>query len=183
MSDREAIHQYLKALNTYLARLQPHDAVEVEREIESHIYDVIEAQQGKGEVPQINDILAGFGSPRQLAEAYVSHILKGSPPPQGFSAIKSIQRGASSTLYWVTAILGYLTGALMIGLSFIKQWFPDHVGVWSSSDCNSFVIGLVDQVPSQTQELLGGWFTPVFIVLGFALMRLTYLILKAFKQN
>lgn len=143
---------------------------------------MVEAQESQGNEPNIEEILAGFGSPRELAEAYVSHIIQGSPPPAGFSAIKSIQRGVSASLYWITAILGYLIGMVMLGLSVVKLWLPEKVGVWSAANGNSLVVGMVDQIPPQTTELLGSWFTPVFLLSGVGLLRLTYLILKALKR-
>ena len=183
MSDREIIHQYLKSLNKYLARLEPQDAAEVEREIESHIYDAIDAQESEGKAPQVEEILAGFGAPRQLAEAYVSHIKQGSPPPAGFSAIRSIKKGASVGLYWVTGCLGYMVGGLLLLLSVIKLWLPEQVGVWSSADGNSFVVGMIEQTHRQQGELLGYWLTPVFVVAGAGLIWLTWSILRAFKGS
>ncbi|MBE1298559.1 MAG: hypothetical protein GJ680_01440 [Alteromonadaceae bacterium] len=183
MSDREAIHQYLKSLNKYLARLDANDAQEVEREIESHIYDVIDQHESMGKAVQIEEVLAGFGSPRELAQAYVSHITIGSPPPEGFSAIRSIQEGASKGLYWITAFLGYLVGAVMLVLSIVKLWAPEQVGLWSTAGGNSFVVGMVEQSQQQGGELLGFWFTPIFLVAGAGLLWLTFSILKVFKQT
>lgn len=183
MSDREIIHQYLKSLNKYLARLEPSDAIEVEREIESHIYDVIDEHESLGKVPNVEQILAGFGPPRQLAEAYVGHITMGSPPPEGFSAIKSIKKGASTGLYWGTAIFGFAVGATLLVLSLIKLFLPEQVGVWSTADGNSFVVGMVEQSQQQNAELLGFWLTPVFLCLGLAIIWLTYSILKVFRQR
>lgn len=48
MSEREQIHNYLVALNRYLSRLQKHEADDVLREIESHIYDAIDEQKKEG---------------------------------------------------------------------------------------------------------------------------------------
>ena len=42
MLDRDTIHTFLQSLNKYLSRLNKEDAHEVIKEIESHIYDVIE---------------------------------------------------------------------------------------------------------------------------------------------
>ena len=89
MSGREQISNYLKSFNRYLASLSSKDAAEVIKEIESHIYDVIDQQEMAGKEADIEGILAGLGAPRVLAENYVSHIQQGTPPPKGFRVARS----------------------------------------------------------------------------------------------
>ncbi len=74
MEQRDMIHQYLKELERYLAGLEKAQAQEVLKEIESHIFDVLEQQQGSGQVVDAKAILQGFGEPRQLAFAYITLI-------------------------------------------------------------------------------------------------------------
>ena len=75
MTDRDTIHAYLKSLSKYLSRLEKADADDVIREIESHIYDALDARGEEGQHASVKDILAGFGAPRDLAAGYVDHIL------------------------------------------------------------------------------------------------------------
>src|SRR3990167_9225382 len=94
MEQRDIIHQYLKELERYLARLKKTEAQEVLKEIESHIFDALE-QQHSGQAEDARAILQGFGEPRELAAQYVAHITKGAPPPVGFKAIQKVKQGRS----------------------------------------------------------------------------------------
>ncbi|MFC3092965.1 hypothetical protein DRW07_01935 [Alteromonas sediminis] len=179
--EREKIHSYLKTLGKYLSRLEVYESEEVLREIESHIFDAIDLKEVKGEPVDIDSILSGFGPPRQLAEQYVSHILHGTPPPPGFSALEVVKRGASKGLYWATAGFGYGVGAALILLAFAKLLAPQHVGVWSSANGNSIVIAIVNNPLQQGEDVLGMWLVPVAVIAGFLILRLTYSILRVFR--
>lgn len=48
MEQRDIIHQYLKELERYLARLEKAQAQEVLKEIESHIFDALDQLQSSG---------------------------------------------------------------------------------------------------------------------------------------
>ena len=93
MEQQQMIHQYLNTLQRYLARLSPAEAKEVIREIESHIFDLIEQREAAGQPVDAQSILQGFGEPRQLAGQYVAHITDGAPPPLGFRAIQRVKHG------------------------------------------------------------------------------------------
>ena len=91
MQNRDKVNQYLSSFELYLARLNQFEAKEVLREIESHIYDSIESAQEKDSPLDIDEILSGFGKPRELAAQYVEHILEGTAPPKGFSTIVKVK--------------------------------------------------------------------------------------------
>ena len=95
MSERNVIRTYLTSLNRYLAPLSDEEAGEVVREIESHIFDVIDSQEMAGQEADVARILARLGSPRELAAQYVSHVRSGTPPPEGLSAIATVRKGLS----------------------------------------------------------------------------------------
>ncbi|UTW53816.1 hypothetical protein [Kordiimonas sp. SCSIO 12610] len=184
MTQRDKIHDYLTTLSTYLARLEKTDSDEVIKEIESHIYDALDAQgYREGDKADIDAILDGFGTPRDLASSYVDHILSGSPPPKGFRAIQSVKKGASKGLYYATAIFGYMISAILVFLALYKPFAPDAVGLWSDGSGNSFVIGIIDGGPEGTTDLLGWWLIPAFIAVGIACAYFTKRLLSALKLN
>lgn len=111
MSERKKIRNYLDNLDRYLSPLSPSESQEVVREIESHIYDVIDDVEVKGEVANVEDILERLGAPRELALQYVGHIQHGAPPPEGFRAISLVKKGLSRTAYWSMMCFGYGCGA------------------------------------------------------------------------
>lgn len=181
MSDRDLIHNYLKSLTKYLARLEKTNAEEVIREIESHIYDAIDLQEQEGQQPNALSILDGFGGPRELANQYVEHMLKGTPPPNGFKAIQSVKKGVTTSLYYAMAVFGFSIAFFLIILGVGKLFVPDAVGVWSAAQGNSITITFSQHSLLNSKELLGYWLVPITIGLGLGLASLTQKILAVLK--
>ena len=182
MSDRETINNYLDSFSRYLSRLKKQEADDVLREIESHIYDAIEMAETNGEMVDVNQILNGFGAPRELAEQYTSHMIDGTPPPEGFSAITTVKHGVTNSVYWATWILGYGVGLGLIVLSILKLLFPDSVGLWVSNHGQSVVVGMVDVASQQGDEMLGMWFIPLGLIVGLFSIKATFVTLKALRK-
>ncbi len=183
MSDREMVRDYLNSLMKFLSRLDKEDADDVLREIECHIYDVMEIRQENGQIIDAGEILRGFGQPRELASQYVDHILEGAPPPMGFRAIQKIKSGTTKGLYWTTAIFGYLFSAVLVAIGLLKTINPDAVGVWPSGNGESVVIGAMSRIPTDTQEILGWWIIPIALGLGLGGAYLTKRILNVLKPK
>lgn len=181
MSDREMIHDYLQSLMRFLSRLDREDADDVLREIESHIYDVMEMREENGQIIDASAILEGFGQPRDLASRYVDHILKGAPPPKGFKAIQRVKRGATNGLRLATGLGGYILAGTLIAIGLYKPINPDAVGFWSSRSGESVVIGALSEVPAGTHELMGWWIMPVALGLGIAAAFVTTRLIRVLK--
>lgn len=183
MSERELIHNYLKRLSKYLSRLDKADADEVIREIESHIFDAIELQEQNGQQPDALSILNGFGEPRELANQYVEHLLKGTPPPTGFKAIQSVKKGATKGLYYSMGLFGYGVSVFLVMIGLAKLFMPDVVGVWSAAQGNSVTITFSDHTYPNSEELLGYWLMPIAITIGIGTARLTKRVLGVLKVS
>jgi len=183
MSDHDLIHNYSKSLTKYLARLEKTDAEEVIREIESHIYDAMELQEQEGSQSSAQSILDGFGEPRDLANRYVEHILKGTPPPKGFRAIQSVKKGMTKSLYYSMGLFGFGIGFGLIIVGLAKLFMPDMVGLWYAAEGNSVIFGIYDSAYQNSEELLGYWFIPIAITLGLGVARLTKRVLGVLKTN
>lgn len=178
MSAYPQIQQYLAELQLYLARLHPAEANEVVREIESHLFDVIEQQ---GPSLDVQALLAGFGTPRQLAEQYVAHITNGAPPPRGFKVIKAVTRGVSASLYYSMAVLAASWVLSLLFIAGVKLIHPELVGAWSDAGGQSINVGFVDVPPVGKTELLGYWIVPVaagLALLGAVVSRKVLQVLK-----
>lgn len=180
MQHNEIIHDYIKSLSKYLSRLEKSEAEDVIREIESHIYDVLESQPGQWE-PE--EILEGFGSPRDLAAQYVDHMVAGTPPPKGFKAIQTVKKGATKSLYYVTGFLGYWLSLTFFIIALFKPFSPDTVGLWVSEHGESIVVGIMDTTIEGTNEILGWWIIPIFLILGFASFYFTKRLLSVLKEK
>jgi uncharacterized membrane protein len=183
MSEQSLIHDFLKNLSKYLSRLDKPDAEEVIREIESHILDAIELQEQTGGTSDAKSILDGFGEPREFANQYVEHLLKGTPPPKGFKAIQSVKKGATKTLYYSMGLLGFGVAAFLIIIGVGKLMMPSAIGVWSAAQGNSVVITFSEHVYPNSGELLGYWLSPIAIVIGVAIALLTKSVLRVLKAS
>ena len=183
MEQRDMIHQYLKELERYLARLEKAQAQEVLKEIESHIFDALEQQQSSGQIEDASAILRGFGEPRQLAFAYVAHVTDGAPPPAGFKAIQKVKQGVTATLYYAMAAFGFSIAFALFFVAGAEVFMPDSVGAWSAANGNSFAIGFFASPYPADQELLGTWFIPVAIFSALLVITLTRKVLRVLKKN
>ncbi|GHF94263.1 HAAS signaling domain-containing protein [Thalassotalea marina] len=183
MSNREVIHQYLKNLSTYLSRLNKEEATEVIKEIESHILDVVEAKEQAGEKVDANAILAGFGSPRELAEQYVAHMLEGTPPPVGFNAIQTVKKGITRGAYYGMFAFGVSVSTLLILVGLAKFFLPDQIGLWSSTHGNSVILAFAADTQPNAEELLGYWLAPIAVLLGLGVAKLTKSVLRVLKHH
>lgn len=182
MEQRDIIHQYLHELNRYLARLSQTEAQEVIREIESHIFDVIEQGEAAGQAADAAAILKGFGEPRELAAQYVAHITTGAPPPKGFKAIQKVKRGVTISLYYSMALFGFSIAAALIFIVIAKLVTPELVGVWSTAGGHSFVIGFTSPSLPQEREMLGVWIVPVAGLAGIAIIEITRRVLRVLRS-
>lgn len=183
MEQHDVIHQYLKQLERYLARLDKTEAQEVLKEIQSHIFDALEQQQHSGQVVDAKAILQGFGEPRQLALAYVAHITNGAPLPAGFKAIQKVKQGATATLYYAMAAFGFSIAFALFFAAGAKVIMPDSVGTWSAGDGYSLAIGFFAAPYPADQELLGVWFIPIATFSALLVITLTRKVLRVLKDN
>ena len=125
------------------------------REIKSHVLDVLEQAEREGQAADLEGILAGFGEPRELAARYVSHVLAGTPPPQGFRAIQTVRRGVTRGLYGSMAIFGCGLTLFFLGLALVKILGQGSVGLWSNPGGESVVIAFTGPPHPDQSELLG----------------------------
>lgn len=182
MQHDEAVRAYLQQLQRYLVRLSPQQADDVLREIESHIFDVLDMQEASGQPIQIADVLGGFGEPKQLAAQYVTHITIGTPPPVGFRALNRVRQGASISLYWSMAIFGYLIAGIIALMAIARLFVPWSFGVWWGIGGQSVQISLVPH-HAGSGELLSYWLVPVFAGIALALAWLTRKVLLLIKPH
>lgn len=182
MEQRDLIHRYLHDLNRYLARLSQADAQEVLREIESHLFDVIEQGEASGQVIDAATVLKGFGEPRELAAQYVAHVTTGAPPPKGFKAIQKVKQGVTISLYYAMALFGFSIAAALIMIAIAKIAAPELVGVWSAAGGNSFIIGYTAPSLPQEREMLGMWLAPIAGLTACAIFEITRRVLGVLKS-
>jgi hypothetical protein len=177
------ISAYLHQLSSRLGKLEKAEAEEVIREIESHIHDVVDQAEARGEEFDIAVLLDGFGPPDALAARYVAHIQTGTPPPAGFRVIQGAKRTVTRGLYYSMGAFGYSIAIACLLLALAKVVEPSQVGVWSVAGGNAVFITWSGSPHPQSQELLGYGLVPVALACAAWCAGLTRRVLQALRRG
>ncbi|WP_337881550.1 hypothetical protein [Rheinheimera sp.] len=179
MQTNTTVQQYLQQLELYLSRLSHQERNDVLREIESHLFDVLETQPET----DIHTVLQGFGSPRELAAHYVAHLTTGAPLPTGFKAMTKVKRGVTYSLYFSMAVFGGVIAISLFITALAKLFWPEHVGVWSESAGEAVTLGIMADPKPAELEVLGFALVPVAAIASLAVFWLTRKVLQVLKKQ
>lgn len=183
MNSPHPIRAYLQTLSAQLGQLEKADADEVIREIESHIHEVIEQAEARGENLDLAALLEGFGSPEVLAAQYVAHIQNGTPPPAGFRVIQSVKQTVTRGLYYSMGAFGFSIALALFLLALAKVFEPASVGVWSVAGGNSIWITWSGSPYPDADELLGYTLVPLALVAAIWCAELTRRVLRVLRRG
>lgn len=183
MISRHLISQYMLALGTQLSKLDKAEAEEVIQEIESHIHDVVDQAEARGEDLDVAALLEGFGPPEVLAARYVMHIQGGAPPPAGFRVIQRVKLTATRGLYYSMGAFGYAIAIALLLLALAKVFEPTSVGVWSIAGGNSITITWSGSPHPQAQEVLGFALAPLALLAALWCAELTRRVLRVLRRG
>lgn len=169
MTSNPMIESYFAALNTQLADLPKEKRGEVIRELRAHVFDRLEQIT----VPTDDDcrtVLKAMGSPQEIGRQYRIELLlnKSAWRISPWSMLRTLFRwtltGIQGYIVFVLAMLGYSTGACFYISALLKPFFPHNVGMFVSDYCIN--LAGFPEPPSGT-EILGPYFIPVAVFLGF----------------
>ncbi|MBZ4409678.1 HAAS signaling domain-containing protein [Myxococcus faecalis] len=183
MDSRQPIHAYMHALRSRLGKLDPAEAEEVIREIESHLHEVVEQAESRGETPDVAALLEGFGAPDVLAEQYVAHIQTGAPPPSGFRVIQRVRQTVTHGLYYSMGAFGFSVAAALLLLALAKVFEPSSVGVWSTRSGESVTVGWSGSPSPEATELLGLGLIPLALLASAWCAELTRRVLRVLRRG
>ncbi|HEV2645934.1 MAG TPA: DUF1700 domain-containing protein [Acidobacteriaceae bacterium] len=172
-----SVEIYLKSLRRELSDLLDEDANEIVEEIRTHIFD-----KTTGETPEsVAATLAALGTPQELADRYRTPELierarlARSPKYVLRRTMRRLGRGLLGLLLFSVAALGCSLGCWLFLLGFIKLMSPRTTGVygvWTKHDISfNWQFG---SSPNKPNELLGWWLVPIGILLGGAILLLTF---------
>lgn len=178
MTSHHPIRRYVDALALHLRKLDKADAAEVIQEIESHIHEVIEQTEARGEVPDVDALLQGFGPPEVLAAQYVAHIRTGAPPPAGFRVIQRVKQTVTRGLYYSMGAFGYSVAIALLLLAVAKLWQPSLVGAWSINGGHSVAIAWSGPPYQDAKEILGYWLVPIALLASTWCAVLTHRVMR-----
>lgn len=161
---------YLARLDAAVGRLPHAEACDLVREIQVHISDKLEGHAGDADVERV---LAGLGSPEELAEQFRTELLftRASRTFSPWLLLRTTGRwakmGSKGLAVFMLALFGYGSGLGLTVTVFLKPFLPRQVGLWVGR--GTFDFGM----PSNTvgrHELLGHWYIPVTAALAFVIV-------------
>jgi len=185
MISRQLIREYVHALASQLGKLDKADAEEVLREIESHIHDVVDQAEARGEDFDVAALLAGFGPPSALAAQYVAHIQDGAAPPQGFRVIQRVKQSVTRGLYYSMAAFGFPVSIAFLVLALAKLFDPSSVGIWSWAENGGDHLAITwsGSPDPRARELLGYGLVPIALFAAAWCAELTRRVLRVLRRG
>jgi hypothetical protein len=180
---QQAIDAYLKVLRKRLRGLSEQVSDDVVKEIRSHILD--KASLGGQMTPaSVASVLAGLGSPEELASQYVTDDLlaRAQVTRSPWLVLRSLLRWASLSFVGFSvltfSVLGYFLAGSLALCAMLKPIHPQTAGLWllpSLEGDYSFSLRLgFSSPPADGRELLGWWIVPIGLALAMGLVLLTF---------
>jgi hypothetical protein len=174
------IEKYLQDVAAALLGLPAEQVRDIVEELRSHI---VEKTSGRMTPTDVGSVLAGLGSPQDLASMYLADDLqvRALVSRSPFLIFRSLFRWAGLSFAGFFVLLGALVG-YFLSISFaacalLKPIHPHTAGLWRIPDPTepylySLRLGF-DSVPPGSTDVLGWWIVPIGLAVGFGLFLLT----------
>jgi len=175
-TSERSIEIYLKSLRRELGDLLDEDVNEIVAEIRTHIFD-----KTTGETPEAVDAtLAALGTPQELADRYRTAELverarlARSPKYVLRRTMRRAGRGLLGVVVFSLSVLGCTVGCWLFLLGFVKLIHPGTTGVYGTWNEHNKSFNWQFGSPNKPGELLGWWLVPIGILVGGAVLLLTF---------
>ena len=174
------IKKYLQDVAAALRGLPAEQVRDIVEELRSHI---VEKTSGDVAPTAVDSVLAGLGSPQNLASMYLADDLQvralASRSP--VLVLRSLLRWASLSFAGFFVLLGSLVGYFLsvsfVACALLKPIHPHTGGLWRIPDPTepySYSVRLgFDSVPPGSTDVLGWSIVPIGLAVGFGLFLLT----------
>lgn len=176
-TSQKSVETYLKSLRRELRELLDEDVNEIVEEIRTHIFD----KTSGSETPEaVAATLAALGTPRELADRYRTEEmvqrakLARSPKYILRSALRWAGLSLLGALVFAISVIGYSLGGWMFALGFLKLIHPSTTGVYGTWTDHDSSFSWQSGGPLKPGELLGWWAVPIGLLIGGALLLLTF---------
>ncbi len=184
VESQKTIEAYLTALRKQLRGPVNEDIEDIVEEIRAHILD---KTSGSGPTDTVAATLASLGSPEELASRYRTDDLlqRAQVTRSPFVSLRSLFRWATLSfaglVVFLVSVIGYSLGGGLVIVAVLKLLWPRATGFWMEfypdgspkSASGGFGSGYISQ-PPPGHEILGWWLVPIGLVLGAALLFLTF---------
>jgi uncharacterized membrane protein len=174
------IDDYFAQLETKLADLPAADRQDVTRELRAHVLDRLEQVTVATEA-DCRSVLKALGTPEEIARQYrLERIMSRSAwRISPLSVLRTLLRwtltGVQGYFVFVVALIGYVLSASFYITALLKPFFPHNVGVFVSEQ--GLNLARFPDAPPGT-ELLGAYYIPVAIVLGYLFTLVTTVLIR-----
>ena len=181
---QKTIDGYLVALRKQLRGPADADVEDIVEEIRAHILD---KTSGAAATDTIASTLASLGTPEELASRYRTDdlmqrsLLTRSPLLSLHSLFRWATLSFAGLVVFLVSVVGYSLGGGLVIVAALKLMWPRATGFWMEfypdgspkSASGGFGSGYISQ-PPPGREILGWWLVPIGLVLGGALLFLTF---------
>jgi uncharacterized membrane protein len=187
------LESYLSKVRSGLHGLAQEQVTEILQELRSDILDRAGAN-GVLTEESVRAALAALGDPEQIAGEYLTQNLfeRATLTRSPLLMLQSLFHWATLSLYgFMVALFSlfmYMLGASFLMVAVLKPFHPDSIGLWAldvaGAHAHSYAIHLGGQdIPPLGREILGWWIVPIGLLLGLALIVITYrLDLRAIQE-
>jgi len=183
-ASKRVYNDYMKRVKRATNSLSKQNQDDIYMEINSHIFEAIQHENGAKEIDLLLDTIDKLGIPEEVlkplvADKKLEQATKTFNPIHVFKAlILNFTNGISYIIFFILYL--FLFG--FIFLIFAKIVNPSEVGLFYK-DSSFLVIGLSNKTNQVgIKEILGNWFIPVMLVSTVAFYFLITLLLK-FKKT
>ncbi len=184
VESQKTIDAYLVALRKQLRGPLDDDVEDIVEEIRAHILD---KTSGAAVTDAVAATLASLGTPEELASRYRTDDLlqRAQVTRSPFVSLRSLFRWATLSfgglVVFLVSVVGYSVGGALVIVAALKLMWPRATGFWMEfypdgspkSASGGFGSGYISQ-PPPGREILGWWLVPIGLVLGGALLFLTF---------
>jgi uncharacterized membrane protein len=182
-SAQRIYNDYIARCNKSLKILSPADKEECLLEINSYIYEYLEANKGNGkdEIENLLNILERLGVPEEtfrelIASKKMNQAIRTLNPK---ALVQALFLNIGNGFIYILLSLLFLIEVCFVVLIVLKLIYPNRVGVFVGS--HSFAIGFSNTQPGVT-EMVGNWFIPAAMIATAILYFFSLFILKTQKK-
>jgi uncharacterized membrane protein len=175
-------NDYINRCRKCLKSLPEADTEECLLEINSHIYEYLDANKATDEMDNLLNILDRLGAPEETLKEFVA-AKKINQAVKTFNPLIVMQALYLNIRNGVLYVFLSLLFIIFISFPFLmvlKLIYPNTVGCFIGD--NSFYFGFIGQHQNAT-EILGNWFIPVTALIAALLYLLIITILKFLKHK
>ena len=174
------IESYFTQLDSRMVDLPQNQRQDFLRELRAHVMDRLEQVAAPSE-EDCRSVLNALGTPEEIARQYRLELLlkrsswKISPITVLRTCLRWTVAGIQGYMVFIVAMVGYMLSLSFYITALLKPIFPRHVGVFVS-DTGLEIARF--PVPPHGHELLGPYYIPVAIVIGYLFTLGTTLLIR-----